>query len=149
MIGDRPFESGDKAANFWPLAILSFGESWHNSHHADPSCARHGVMKGQIDITARLIWTFEKLGWAWDVRWPDMDKFNQKLAVALTRLPRPVLVAALNDAQAGLDMFDDEGDPTGVVGADDVRRIAMSLPDLTQSSARRWVHYGHCKGSPS
>src|SRR4029434_7939395 len=82
MIGDRPFESGDKAANFWPLAILSFGESWHNSHHADPSCARHGVMKGQIDITARLIWIFEKLGWAWDVRWPDMDKFNQKLAVA-------------------------------------------------------------------
>jgi stearoyl-CoA desaturase (Delta-9 desaturase) len=82
MIGDRPFESGDKAANFWPLAILSFGESWHNSHHADPSCARHGVMKGQIDITARLIWIFEKLGWAWDVRWPDMDKFNKKLAVA-------------------------------------------------------------------
>jgi stearoyl-CoA desaturase (delta-9 desaturase) len=39
-------------------------------------------MKGQIDITARLIWIFEKLGWAWDVRWPDMDKFNQKLAVA-------------------------------------------------------------------
>ena len=82
MIGDRPFESGDKAANFWPLAIFSFGESWHNSHHADPSCARHGVMKGQIDITARLIWIFEKLGWAWDVRWPDMDKFNKKLAAA-------------------------------------------------------------------
>jgi len=78
MVGDRPFDSGDKAANFWPLAILSFGESWHNSHHTDPSCARHGVLKGQIDITARLIWIFEKLGWAWNVKWPRMEKFDSK-----------------------------------------------------------------------
>ncbi|MBC6450284.1 acyl-CoA desaturase [Actinokineospora xionganensis] len=70
MIGDRPFTSRDKASNFWPLAILSFGESWHNLHHADPTCARHGVQRGQIDTSARLIWIFEKLGWATDVRWP-------------------------------------------------------------------------------
>ena len=71
MIGDRPFASRDKAANFWPLAILSMGESWHNSHHADPTCARHGVLKGQIDISARVIWALEKLGWASDVRWTN------------------------------------------------------------------------------
>jgi stearoyl-CoA desaturase (delta-9 desaturase) len=35
LIGDRPYASRDKSANFWPLAVLSFGESWHNSHHAD------------------------------------------------------------------------------------------------------------------
>ena len=35
--------AGTRSANFWPLAILSFGESWHNLHHADPTCARHGV----------------------------------------------------------------------------------------------------------
>ncbi|WP_026422771.1 acyl-CoA desaturase [Actinokineospora inagensis] len=71
MIGERPFASRDKAANFWPLAILSFGESWHNLHHADPTCARHGVQRGQIDTSARLIWVFEKLGWVTDVRWPS------------------------------------------------------------------------------
>ncbi|SDR16642.1 acyl-CoA desaturase [Actinopolyspora saharensis] len=71
MIGERPFKSRDKAANFWPLALISFGESWHNSHHADPTCARHGVMKGQLDISARLIWVLEKIGWAWKVRWPN------------------------------------------------------------------------------
>ncbi|MEV5542936.1 acyl-CoA desaturase [Saccharopolyspora shandongensis] len=71
MIGERPFKSRDKAANFWPLAILSFGESWHNLHHADPTCARHGVLRGQIDISARVIWIFEKLGWAWNVRWSN------------------------------------------------------------------------------
>ncbi|WP_017976613.1 acyl-CoA desaturase [Actinopolyspora halophila] len=71
MIGERPFKSRDKAANFWPLALISFGESWHNSHHADPTCARHGVLKGQLDISARLIWMLEKVGWAWKVRWPN------------------------------------------------------------------------------
>jgi stearoyl-CoA desaturase (Delta-9 desaturase) len=78
MIGDRPFASRDKAANFWPLAILSMGESWHNSHHADPTCARHGVLRGQIDISARVIWVFEKLGWAHGVKWPDPVRLAAK-----------------------------------------------------------------------
>jgi stearoyl-CoA desaturase (delta-9 desaturase) len=74
MIGDRPFVSRDKAANVWPLAILSFGESWHNLHHADPTCARHGVKKGQIDTSARMIWLFEKFGWVHSVRWPTQAR---------------------------------------------------------------------------
>jgi stearoyl-CoA desaturase (delta-9 desaturase) len=80
VVGERPFElrKGDKASNFWPLAILSFGESWHNLHHADPTCARHGVDRGQIDISARTIWIFEKLGWARDVRWPKPERLAAK-----------------------------------------------------------------------
>jgi stearoyl-CoA desaturase (delta-9 desaturase) len=80
MIGERPFKSRDKAANFWPLAILSFGESWHNLHHADPTCARHGVQRGQIDTSARLIWIFERFGWVYDVRWPTEQRLA-RLAV--------------------------------------------------------------------
>ncbi len=85
VYGDRPFETreGDKASNFWPLAILSFGESWHNLHHADPTCARHGVDRGQIDINARFIWILEKFGWACEVRWPKADRLDAK------RLARP------------------------------------------------------------
>ena len=74
MVGDRPFAAQGKATNFWPLAILSMGESWHNLHHADPTCARHGVRRGQTDMTARVIWALEKLGWAHDVRWPTPDR---------------------------------------------------------------------------
>jgi stearoyl-CoA desaturase (delta-9 desaturase) len=74
MLGERPFASRDKAANFWPLAILSGGESWHNLHHADPTCARHGVQRGQIDMSARVIWFFEKFGWASNVRWPTPQR---------------------------------------------------------------------------
>jgi stearoyl-CoA desaturase (Delta-9 desaturase) len=78
VVGERPFASKDKATNFWPLAILSFGESWHNSHHADPTIARHGVLRGQIDPGARLIWLLEKAGWVHDVRWPTAARIAAK-----------------------------------------------------------------------
>jgi stearoyl-CoA desaturase (delta-9 desaturase) len=81
-IGERPFVARDKSTNFWPLAILSFGESWHNSHHADPTCARHGTLRGQLDISARVIRWFEKLGWAYDVRWPTPERLAARRAPA-------------------------------------------------------------------
>ena len=73
-IGEKPFVARDRSTNFWPLAILSFGESWHNMHHADPTAARHGVLRGQLDTSARIIWIFERLGWATDVRWPKPER---------------------------------------------------------------------------
>jgi len=76
--GKREFEARDKSRNVAWLAVLSFGESWHNLHHADPTCARHGVFKGQIDIAARAIWLAEKLGWVSNVRWPDADRLTGK-----------------------------------------------------------------------
>jgi stearoyl-CoA desaturase (delta-9 desaturase) len=81
VVGERPFETrtGDKAANFWPLAILSFGESWHNLHHSDPTCARHGVLRGQVDISARLILIMERFGWVRDVRWPRPERIAARL----------------------------------------------------------------------
>ncbi|MGQ0629653.1 MAG: acyl-CoA desaturase [Sporichthyaceae bacterium] len=82
MVGARPFTSRDRSTNVWPLAVLSFGESWHNLHHADPTCARHGVRRGEVDSSARVIWLFEKLGWAHDVRWPDPRRLARITAAA-------------------------------------------------------------------
>ncbi len=79
-IGDHPFRSRDKAGNVWWLSVLSFGESWHNLHHADPTAARHGVLPGQLDSTARVIWIFERLGWATNVKWPTPERIRSKLA---------------------------------------------------------------------
>jgi stearoyl-CoA desaturase (Delta-9 desaturase) len=76
--GKEEFEVRDKSRNVNWLAILSFGESWHNLHHADPTCARHGALRGQIDIAARLIWFFERAGWVYDVRWPEEAKLSGK-----------------------------------------------------------------------
>ena len=78
-VGTRPFVSRDKSANVWWLAIPSMGESWHNLHHADPTCARHGVMRGQLDTSARLIWLLEKAGWVRDVRWPVKERIVARL----------------------------------------------------------------------
>jgi stearoyl-CoA desaturase (delta-9 desaturase) len=80
VFGDRPFavRGDDKAANFWPLAIISLGESWHNLHHSDPTCARHGALRGQVDPSARMIWLLEKLGWVHSVRWPKPERLAAK-----------------------------------------------------------------------
>jgi stearoyl-CoA desaturase (delta-9 desaturase) len=77
-IGSRPFKSRDKSGNVWWLAVLSCGESWHNLHHADPTCARHGVLKGQVDSSARVIRWMEQAGWATDVRWPNPERIESK-----------------------------------------------------------------------
>ncbi|MEU8245251.1 acyl-CoA desaturase [Nonomuraea sp. NPDC048916] len=78
VFGEEAFQVRDKSRNVWWLAIPSFGESWHNLHHSDPTCARHGVLKGQIDLSAGVIRMFEKLGWAHDVRWPTPERLAAK-----------------------------------------------------------------------
>jgi stearoyl-CoA desaturase (delta-9 desaturase) len=83
--GDTDFKARDRSRNVSWLAIASFGESWHNLHHADPTCARHGVLKGQLDPSARVIWALEKLGWAYDVRWPDARRLEAKRPASATR----------------------------------------------------------------
>jgi stearoyl-CoA desaturase (delta-9 desaturase) len=80
-LGNRPFVTRDRSTNFWPLAFLSMGESWHNLHHADPTAARHGVDRFQFDSSAELIRGFEKLGWAYDVRWPKRERLDARRAV--------------------------------------------------------------------
>ncbi|SCK10436.1 fatty acid desaturase [Streptomyces sp. WMMB 322] len=77
-VGKRPFKSRDKSGNVWWLAILSCGESWHNLHHADPTSARHGVEKGQLDSSARIIRWLELAGWAYDVRWPARSRIDSR-----------------------------------------------------------------------
>jgi stearoyl-CoA desaturase (delta-9 desaturase) len=78
--GSHPFKSRDRSGNVWWLAIPSMGESWHNLHHAEPTAARHGALKGQLDTSARTIWAFEKLGWATDVRWPSPQRLAARRA---------------------------------------------------------------------
>jgi stearoyl-CoA desaturase (delta-9 desaturase) len=68
--GKQPYGDKDRSTNFAPLALLSFGDAWHNAHHAFPRSARHGIETGQLDIAADVIWVCERFGWATDVHWP-------------------------------------------------------------------------------
>jgi stearoyl-CoA desaturase (delta-9 desaturase) len=67
MFGKRDFETTDESRNLAWLAIPTFGEAWHNSHHAFPTSAVHGMKAKQVDPSAAVIWMLEKLGLAWDV----------------------------------------------------------------------------------
>ena len=80
VAGNHPFQTRDKAGNVGPLALISMGESWHNLHHADPTCARHGVNRGQFESSARLIRWFELAGWASYVRGPDRSRLDRRRA---------------------------------------------------------------------
>lgn len=79
VFGSRPFISRDKATNNAWLAVPSLGESWHNLHHAEPTAARHGVLKGQIDVSAAIIRFMERTRMARDVRWTSPARLASKL----------------------------------------------------------------------
>jgi len=65
--GRRRFETRDDSTNSWWVALFSFGEGWHNNHHAHPVSARHGLAWYEIDLNWYGIWALSKLGLARDV----------------------------------------------------------------------------------
>jgi stearoyl-CoA desaturase (delta-9 desaturase) len=65
--GRRSFATEDESRNVFWLAPLSFGESWHNNHHAFPSSAFHGLRWTQIDTGGIVIRLLERTGLAWNV----------------------------------------------------------------------------------
>ena len=80
FFGRKHFETGDHSRDLAWLAIPTLGEAWHNSHHAFPTSARHGLKRWQIDPSAGLIWLLEKLGLAWDVVRISPERMAQRSA---------------------------------------------------------------------
>jgi len=70
--GRRPYDAGDESRNNWVVAVLTFGEGWHNNHHAFPRSARHGLERHQLDASWLVIRTLERLGLARGVRLPTL-----------------------------------------------------------------------------
>jgi stearoyl-CoA desaturase (delta-9 desaturase) len=62
--GSRRFQTRDLSTNNWFVAILTFGEGWHNNHHAHPVSARHGLRWYEVDMNWYGIWALKKLGLA-------------------------------------------------------------------------------------
>jgi stearoyl-CoA desaturase (Delta-9 desaturase) len=69
FFGRKRFKTGDESRNLAWLAPFSFGEAWHNNHHAFPTSAAHGLsrLERTLDPSAAVIWSLEKVGLAWDV----------------------------------------------------------------------------------
>jgi stearoyl-CoA desaturase (delta-9 desaturase) len=68
--GSQPFATGDRSRNNWFLALVSFGDGWHNNHHAFPAMASHGMSRREIDPTGLVIRALARLGLVWNVKGP-------------------------------------------------------------------------------
>jgi stearoyl-CoA desaturase (Delta-9 desaturase) len=67
FFGRQAFDTGDESRNVFWLAPFTFGEAWHNNHHAFPTAAFHGMRRWQFDPSAIVIRLLERCGLAWDV----------------------------------------------------------------------------------
>ncbi|MGE0103863.1 MAG: acyl-CoA desaturase [Blastocatellales bacterium] len=66
--GARRFDTRDDSRNNWWVALMTFGEGWHNNHHAFPAAARHGLAWYELDLNWISIWILKKLGLARNIR---------------------------------------------------------------------------------
>lgn len=73
LFGDRTFDTEDGSRNLWWAAILTFGEGWHNNHHAYPRVAKAGWKWWQIDITWWVIHALKTVGLAKKVIMPPLE----------------------------------------------------------------------------
>ena len=80
--GRRRFETTDDSRNLWWVAMLTFGEGWHNNHHAHPTSARHGLAWHELDLCWLQIRLLEKVGLAWDVKLPTAAQITRKVPTA-------------------------------------------------------------------
>jgi len=81
--GRRPYRARDESRNNWVIALLTFGEGWHNNHHAFPSSAVLGVDRHQLDLGALVLRGLERLHLVWDVKRPDeLQRARRRAAVS-------------------------------------------------------------------
>lgn len=76
--GSRRFATADESRNVFWLALPSFGEAWHNNHHAFPRSFRHGMRWYEVDPSAIVLWSLEKVGLVWDVMRIDPERIAMK-----------------------------------------------------------------------
>jgi len=74
--GYKNFDIADLSTNCWWVALLTYGEGWHNNHHAFPASARHGLRPWEVDLSYGFIRLLKSLGLAWDVRTPPVEKLH-------------------------------------------------------------------------
>jgi fatty-acid desaturase len=78
MWGSRRFPTGDTSKNSFWVALLTFGEGWHNNHHAHPQSVRHGLAWYEVDVNWYGISALRMLGLAWDLKAQKLNAVEEK-----------------------------------------------------------------------
>jgi stearoyl-CoA desaturase (delta-9 desaturase) len=95
--GTQRFITGDTSTNSFWVAILTFGEGWHNNHHAHPQSAKHGLAWYEVDLNWYGISALRMLGLAWDVKLPKLKAPEETAKVIPMPKPEPSLVPVSGD----------------------------------------------------
>ena len=82
MWGRRRFATSDDSRNLWWVALVTFGEGWHNNHHAHPVSSRHGLAWYEFDSTWLLLKALRAVGMVWNVQAARISDISQEKAVA-------------------------------------------------------------------
>ena len=85
MWGARRFATRDDSRNNWWVALISFGEGWHNNHHAHPTSARHGLAWYEFDPSWLQIKLLKKLGLAKSIHVATVDGIAERAAASARR----------------------------------------------------------------
>jgi stearoyl-CoA desaturase (delta-9 desaturase) len=80
MWGSRRFDIKDDSKNSWWVALITFGEGWHNNHHAHPTSARHGLAWYELDVSWITIRMMRAVGLAKRVRVATAEGYVRKEA---------------------------------------------------------------------
>ncbi len=80
MWGSRRFLTSDTSRNSFWVAMLTFGEGWHNNHHASPQTARHGLAWYEFDMNWYGICALRLFGLAWEIKSPRFKTAEPKVA---------------------------------------------------------------------
>ena len=102
--GYKNFKINDLSTNCWWVALLSYGEGWHNNHHAFPTSARHGMKPWEIDFSYYFIKMLKWVGLAWEVHVPSTDAMKKKVydAAGDLRQKADALAVSISDAAGDL-----------------------------------------------
>ncbi|MGH9863507.1 MAG: acyl-CoA desaturase [Candidatus Acidiferrales bacterium] len=74
--GYTSFPTEDLSTNCWWVALITYGEGWHNNHHAFPTSARHGLKFWEVDAAYGFIRLLSAVGLAWDLHTPPAEKLK-------------------------------------------------------------------------
>jgi len=99
LVGRQRYVTGDRSRNNWFLALLTFGEGWHNNHHHYQSAARQGFRWYEIDVSYYLLKALAAVRLVWDLRHPPLQAVRSE-----QRLRRTVVERAASQLAASFQV---------------------------------------------
>tara|TARA_B100000029_G_scaffold294312_1_gene287664 strand:+ start:41385 stop:42794 length:1410 start_codon:yes stop_codon:yes gene_type:complete len=139
--GYRNYNTDEDSTNNWWVALISFGEGWHNNHHADQRSAAHGQRWFEFDISYVVIKCMEKLGLAWDVVSPSKRVVAKRIDIMVDDEALKIADERRKDAMLeSTSQLSTQTDPTIPVEVKQMSSISEAFDALISAASRANEH---------